>query len=190
VCLRPRVYTAAEFRSSTILSLPSPDAANSVVQNSPWGHNSRSTSLEVPRLYEDQEFQCSVHGRFPLVPSLSQNNPVHNLTPYFVPRYILVHFFFSWANSLMRLLFCLNMLGCLPFQLLDSQTRCECHAIGCNLEPFCLTSHNVYQKHGAGSNLWLASDTSGKYFRRFDCVRNVGASTSHNRMGLHSLLEG
>jgi hypothetical protein len=59
---------------------------NSIKQSPSWEANSRSLSQEIPRLLCNPNVQYCLNKNPPLVPLLSQMNPVQNLTPYFFNR--------------------------------------------------------------------------------------------------------
>jgi len=53
------------------------------MEQSPWETNSHSTYQEITCLLWNSEVHYRVHRSLPLVPILSQINPVHNLPLYF-----------------------------------------------------------------------------------------------------------
>jgi hypothetical protein len=56
---------------------------NSMEQIPSWEANSLSASQEIPRLLRNPNVHCRVHNSTPLVPILTQMNPVRTFTLYF-----------------------------------------------------------------------------------------------------------
>jgi len=57
------------------------------MEQSPSEANSRSASQEISRLLWNLYVDNRVHNNLPLVPSLSQMNPIHAFPPYF-PKFL------------------------------------------------------------------------------------------------------
>jgi hypothetical protein len=56
-------------------------------QSRSWEANSHSASQEFSCFLWNLKVHCHVRDRLPLIPILSQMNPVHNFSPYFIKIY-------------------------------------------------------------------------------------------------------
>jgi hypothetical protein len=59
------------------------EKSNSMVQSPSWKANSASGSPEISHIFWNPRDPFCIHKHLPLVPTLSQMNPVHKLPPYF-----------------------------------------------------------------------------------------------------------
>jgi hypothetical protein len=79
-----RVNKTYEIRKTTVESKWLSDWLTNSMQQSPsWEADSHAASQEIPRLLWNPRVHYRVHKYPPLVPILSQRNPVHIFPPYF-----------------------------------------------------------------------------------------------------------